>query len=93
MTQEFQTIRQQMLNKLTESFAPQVIEVIDDSHRHIGHAGHNGEGQSHFRVNIVSPLFAGKSRIEKHRMVYDALKGFIPPVHALQIKASAPSNM
>ncbi len=89
MTEEFQTIREQMINKLTESFSPEVLEVIDDSHKHIGHAGHNGKGESHFKIHIVSKLFAGKTHVEKHRMVYTVLEGFIPPVHALQIKANA----
>ena len=87
MTEKFHPIRDQMINKLTEALAPTSLAVIDDSHKHIGHAGHNGEGESHFRVEIVSDRFEGLSRIARHQLVYAALKELIPPIHALQIKA------
>ena len=88
--QEFQTIREQIINKLTEALEPVSLDVIDDSHKHIGHAGHNGKGESHFRVNIVAAGFAGKSRVACHQTVYGVLKELIPPIHALQIKAEPP---
>lgn len=91
MTENFQTIREQIENKLKVALSPVSLEVIDDSHKHIGHAGHNGKGESHFRVQIVSTAFEGKSRVARHQMVYGALKELIPPVHALQIKAEAPN--
>ena len=89
MTEEFQTIRNQMINILTEAFAPSFLDVIDDSHKHIGHAGHNGKGESHFRIKIASLAFAGKSRIQGHQMIYEALKPLMPSIHALQIIASS----
>jgi BolA protein len=79
--------------KLTARFAPERIDVINESHRHAGHAGSPGTGESHFVVGIVSAAFAGKSRIERHRMINtelaDELRG---GVHALAIKAFAPGE-
>jgi BolA protein len=79
--------------KLASAFAPQSLEVIDESHRHEGHAGHRPGGQSHFRVYIVSQAFHGKTRIERHRMINHALSGELASgVHALAIHASAPGE-
>ena len=79
--------------KLTAAFAPQSLDVIDESHRHEGHAGHRPGGQSHFRVHIVSESFRGKSRIDRHRMINRTLSGELAGgVHALAIHASAPGE-
>ena len=59
--------------KLTEAFRPASLRVLDESHRHEGHAGHRPGGESHFRVYIVAQAFAGKSRLERHRLVNAAL--------------------
>lgn len=76
--------------KLERAFAPQTLEVIDESHLHAGHAGSHPNGESHFRVKIVSAAFIGKSRLDTHRMVNDALKEELRSrVHALAIQASA----
>ena len=61
--------RDTIINKLREAFLPESLDVTDESHLHEGHAGHRPGGETHFRVNIVSPAFEGKSRIERHRMV------------------------
>jgi BolA family transcriptional regulator, general stress-responsive regulator len=80
-------------NKLLEAFAPESLDVADESHLHQGHAGHRPEGETHFRVYIVSPLFAGKSRVERHRMINTALAGELAAsVHALAIHARAPGE-
>ena len=82
-----------MSRKLTEAFAPQSLEVVDESHQHEGHAGHRPGGQTHFRVYIVSDAFKGKSRIERHRMVNALLAGELADgVHALAIHATAPGE-
>ena len=79
--------------KLTEAFAPQSLEVVDESHRHEGHAGHRPGGQTHYRVYIVSDAFKGKSRIERHRMINQSLAAeLMGGVHALAIHASAPGE-
>jgi BolA protein len=78
---------------LTAAFAPTALAVINDSAKHRGHSGDDGTGESHFTVEIESPAFAGKSRLERQRMVNRAL-GDIPGqrVHALAIKARAPGE-
>ena len=79
--------------KLTEAFAPQSLQVEDESHRHEGHAGHRPGGQTHFRVTIVAEAFRGKSRIERHRMINATLSGELSGgVHALAIHAAAPGE-
>ena len=75
---------------LTEALAPVQLEVIDEGHKH---AGHSGEGKGHFFARIVSPAFAGKNPIQRHRMVYEALAEMMPDgIHALSIEARAPGE-
>ena len=78
---------------LSASFAPTKLEVINDSASHHGHSGDDGSGESHFTVVIESAAFAGKSRLERQRMVNRAL-GDIPGtrVHALAVRAFAPGE-
>ena len=79
-------------NKLARVFQPQTLDVVDESHLHAGHAGSHPQGESHFRVKIVSAAFIGKSRVDTHRMVNDALAEELKSrVHALAIQASAPN--
>ena len=79
--------------KLQAAFAPESLKVQDESHLHAGHAGHREGGETHYRVYIVSPAFKGKSRIERHRMINDALKSELAgSVHALAIHAAAPGE-
>ena len=78
-------------DKLSRVFQPQALDVVDESHLHAGHAGSHPEGESHFRVKIVSDAFIGKSRVDSHRMVNAALAEELKSrVHALAIQASAP---
>ena len=80
-------------NKLTKAFAPEVLDVIDESHQHAGHAGHRPGGETHFRLYIVSEAFRGKSRLERHRMINAALASELKArVHALAIHAQAPGE-
>jgi BolA protein len=86
-------VKSAIVEKLTAAFAPQSLDVIDESHRHEGHAGHRPGGQTHFRVHIVSEAFRGKSRVERHRMVNQALADELAAgVHALAIQAGAPGE-
>ena len=79
--------------KLTEAFAPQSLQVQDESHQHEGHAGSRPGGQTHFRVYIVADAFKGKSRLERHRMINGMLADELAgSVHALAIHASAPGE-
>jgi BolA family transcriptional regulator, general stress-responsive regulator len=76
---------------LRQTLAPTRLEVIDESADHAGHVGANGTGRgTHFRVRISSPVFAGKSRVAQHRLVYDALQNFTAAgMHALAIEIRA----
>lgn len=77
---------------LSEAFAPAELEIEDESHLHAGHAGAQS-GMGHFRVRIVSEHFAGLSRIQSHRLIYDALGTLMQTdIHALSVTASAPST-
>ena len=77
---------------LTEAFSPTELLVKDQSHLHVGHPGAQ-EGKGHFDVTIVSDKFVGQSRINRHRMVYDALGSFMQSdIHALQINAVSPQD-
>ncbi len=82
------TVAQEMIDLLTAAFSPSRLEVINDSAKHHGHSGDDGSGESHFTVVIESAAFAGRSRLERQRMVNAAL-GDIPGdrVHALAIRA------
>jgi BolA family transcriptional regulator, general stress-responsive regulator len=74
--------------RLKELLAPTQLEVLDESWKHEGHAGADGSGfGTHFRVRIASPMFAGRSRVACHRLVYDALQDFVDRgLHALAIE-------
>ena len=86
-------VQELITRKLTEAFRPHSLRVVDESHRHEGHADHRPGGESHFRVYIVAPAFAGKSRLERHRLVNGALHAELAGgVHALAIHASAPGE-
>lgn len=86
-------VRAAIERKLTEALAPIRLEVVDDSGRHAGHAGHRPGGESHFSVRVVSAAFAGKSRVERHRMVNTVLADELAgPVHALQLTTQTPEE-
>jgi BolA family transcriptional regulator, general stress-responsive regulator len=90
---ELMTMTDTIHRKLTAAFAPSKLIVTDDSARHVGHAGHRPEGETHFIVQIVSPAFAGVSRLERQRRIYAALDAELKStVHALVIKALAPGE-
>ena len=74
--------------RLRELLAPSALQVLDESADHAGHVGSNGTAfGTHFRVRIASPLFAGKTRVQRHRLVYDALQEFMDQgLHALAIE-------
>jgi BolA protein len=76
---------------LRDTLAPTMLEVLDESAAHAGHAGANGLGYgTHFRVRIGGPAFAGRSRVAQHRLVYDALRQFTDAgLHALAIEIKA----
>jgi BolA protein len=75
-------------HRLRERLQPTVLDVIDESYLHAGHVGANETGVgTHFKVRVGSPLFTGKSRVARHRLVYDALQDFMDQgLHALAIE-------
>ncbi len=80
----------ELLERLRAAVPGAGIEVIDDSHLHAGHAGARG-GAGHYRVRIESPRFDGLSTLARHRLVYDAVRDWMPDrVHALGIDARTP---
>ncbi|MEF2552903.1 BolA family protein [Aurantimonas sp. A2-1-M11] len=93
--------RAKIETKLAEAFAPDQLDVIDESHLHAGHhhadsdhhATFDGSGETHFRVRLVSAAFAGQSRVERHRAINRLLREELETgVHALAIEAAAPGE-
>jgi BolA protein len=79
--------------KLMRAFQPTRLEILNESGLHAGHSGSPGTGESHFRVLLVSPVFNGRSRLDRHRLVNEALAAELKGgVHALAIKAYAPGE-
>lgn len=87
------TVADRIRDKLTLGLAPARLSVVDDSHRHAGHAGSRPGGETHFSIEVVAAAFAGQSRLERHRLVNTLLaEELAGPVHALAIKALAPDE-
>jgi BolA protein len=99
------TYRDRIETKLTAALAPLRLEIEDQSHKHAGHAdriaalgggGHapvDGGGETHFAIRVVSTAFAGQSRVERQRLVYDLLKNELAErVHALALKTQTPEE-
>ena len=86
-------VAEAMREKLQAAFAPERLDVVDDSDKHAGHAGSRGGGESHFTVSITAESFRGLGRLQRQRQVYAALKDELAgPVHALSVQASAPGE-
>lgn len=78
--------------RLSQALAPLKLEISDESHQHVGHTGARGGG-GHFSVLVVSPEFAGKTLLERHRLIYEALGDAMQrEIHALSIKALTPEE-
>ncbi len=77
-------------SKLEAAFTPTALEVINESHQHAGHAGHDGAGESHFRVVIVADVFADMNHLKRHRAVHGAIGAdLIGRIHALALEVSS----
>ena len=86
-------VAEAMRRKLDQAFAPDRVDIIDDSQRHVGHAGYQPGGESHFRIEVVSTAFEGRSRVDRQRMVYDVLAEELSGgVHALSLKTLTPGE-
>ena len=87
------SVESSIREKLAQAFQPSRLDVSNESHLHAGHRASPGTGESHFRVVVVSARFAGKSRVERHRLINEALAAELKgKVHALAIAAHAPGE-
>ncbi|HEX8415985.1 MAG TPA: BolA family protein [Methylobacterium sp.] len=90
---EIGTMKDWIAETLIVALTPSHLDVVDESHLHAGHSGSREAGETHFRLDVVSTAFEGKSRIERHRMVNGLLdEAFRRGLHALALKARAPSE-
>ena len=79
--------------RLEDALAPEALEIVDESHLHAGHAGARPEGESHFRIRVVSGAFRGLGRVARQRLIYRALaEEMARDIHALAIEARAPGE-
>jgi BolA protein len=82
-------VETQIHTALQNALSPIQLKVINESRLHTGHAGDDGSGESHYAIEITSPLFEGKSRVERHRMIFAILEDSLVSLpHAISIKAS-----
>ncbi|ESW59401.1 MAG: stress induced morphogen, BolA [Rhodobacter sp. CACIA14H1] len=78
-------VSDEITRRLTDAFAPTELRVENESHRHAGHAGDDGSGESHFRVLIRAPALAAMGRVDRHRAVQKALGDLNTRIHALAL--------
>ncbi len=87
-------VAERIAAKLRAAFAPEALEIVDESARHEGHAGWREGGETHFRIRLVSARFAGVGRVERQRMVNRVLAEELSgPVHALAMELRAPDEV
>ena len=86
-------MQQRIIARLTAALDPVLLDIVDESHLHAGHAGAREGGGTHYRVKVVSAKFDRRSRVERHRLVYDLLTAeFADGLHALALVAKAPGE-
>ena len=86
-------MQKRIVARLTAALDPILLDVVDESDRHAGHAGAREGGSTHYRVRVVSAKFDRRSRVERHRLVYDLLTAeFADGLHALALVAKAPGE-
>ena len=86
-------MQQRIIARLTAALDPVLLDIVDESHLHAGHAGAREGGGTHYRVRVVSAKFDRRSRVERHRLVYDLLTAeFADGLHALALVAKAPGE-
>ena len=86
-------MQQRIVGRLTAALDPVLLDIVDESHLHAGHAGARKGGGTHYRVRVVSAKFDRRSRVERHRLVYDLLTAeFSDGLHALALVAKAPGE-
>jgi|SRR5690349_1863676 BolA family transcriptional regulator, general stress-responsive regulator len=84
---------ERMKKLLTEQFSPKLVSLVDESARHEGHAGAAPGGETHYALKLVASAFEGKSRLERQRLVYHALREeFDTGLHALALDLKTPAE-
>ena len=78
-------VKDEIAARLTAAFAPDRLEVVNESHQHSGHAGDDGSGESHFRITIRAVAFAPMNRVARHRAVHQALGDLNQRIHAIAL--------
>lgn len=78
-------VKDEIEDRLTAAFAPSVLEVVNESHRHAGHAGDDGSGASHFHITIRAEAFVSMTRVARHRAVHQALGDLTQRIHAIAL--------
>ncbi len=87
------SLASEIATRLTSALDPTHLEVVNDSHHHAGHMGDDGTGESHFTVIVESPVFEGLNRVQRQRLVNQALADLLSSrIHALAIRARAPGE-
>ena len=86
-------MQERIVARLTTALDPTLLDVVDESENHAGHAGARADGGTHYRVHVVSAEFERKNRVERHRLVYGLLTAeFADGLHALALVAKTPSE-
>ncbi len=86
-------VAQYIHSKLSEAFSPVSLEIVNESHLHAGHHGHDGSGETHLRIRIVSHVFGKMSRVERHRAINEIVQPKIDEgLHACAIEAKTPDE-
>jgi len=87
------TMQERIAARLNEALDPELLDIVDESDRHAGHAGARPGGGTHYRVRIISAQFSGMSRVARHRLVYGLLPAeFADGLHALALTTEAPGE-
>jgi BolA protein len=93
MSQREISVAETIRARLTEALTPTALDVVDESHKHKGHMGARPEGETHFRVAVTAAAFDGVARLQRQRLVLDALSDLMDnPIHALSIQAKTPEE-
>ncbi len=80
------SVKEIIESKVNEALNPELLEVIDESHKHAGHVGARPEGETHFHINMTASMLNGKNRVERQRMIYKILSDELAgPIHALSL--------
>lgn len=79
------TVKDEMETRLTAAFAPERLEILNESHKHAGHAGDDGTGETHYRVTIRANALAQMTRVARHRAVHAALGDLNTRVHSIAL--------